>query len=83
MFSALLVLSDASSFFCFLARFMFAWVLFYVGLFSVRTFFLIIQKLEITTKQPAHNPTGKKDKGNADCRFFLFGEQSDGFGIQP
>jgi hypothetical protein len=38
VFSALLVLSDASSFFCFVGALYVAWVLFYVGLFSVRTF---------------------------------------------
>jgi hypothetical protein len=39
VFSALLVLSGASSFFCFVGALYVAWVLFYVGLFSVRTFF--------------------------------------------
>jgi hypothetical protein len=39
VFSALLVLSDASPFFLFLGALYVAWVLFYVGLFSVRFFF--------------------------------------------
>jgi hypothetical protein len=39
LFSSLLVLSDASSFFCFVGALYVAWVLFYFGLFSVRTFF--------------------------------------------
>jgi hypothetical protein len=52
VFSALLVLSDASSFFCFVGALSVAWVLFYVGLFSVRTppFFFFCEVVAATTR---------------------------------
>jgi hypothetical protein len=43
VFSALLVLSDAFSFFLFLGALYVAWIFFTWGLFSVRTFFLGVE----------------------------------------
>jgi hypothetical protein len=53
VFSALLVLSDASSFFLFCLRALCCLGLFYVGLFSVRTFFLFFKSISVYT---AENP---------------------------
>ena len=57
VFLAFLVLSDAPSLFCFVGALYVSWVLFYVALFSVRTFFFFLNR---KTEKQVVNKTEKQ-----------------------